>query len=127
MKQNCNTYEVFFSQPNPSVAISSQASDCHLLRLSQFFTATASYLVAKSKFKVTLRLTVGQSVSLGVEAHVGLMARYLLLFDNYGLVLLWGAFFDERRGMYMLLALASAVFLGSESLGTRGHIFLSQF
>jgi hypothetical protein len=28
--------------------------------------------------------------------------------------------------LYMLLALASAVFLGSESLGTRDHIFLSQ-
>jgi hypothetical protein len=28
---------------------------------------------------------------------------------------------------YMLLALASAVFLGSESLGTRDHILLSRF
>jgi hypothetical protein len=27
---------------------------------------------------------VGQSVSLGVEPHVGLMTRYLLLFDSYG-------------------------------------------
>jgi hypothetical protein len=32
------------------------------------------------KVKVTLRLTVGQSVSLGVEPHLGLMTRYLLLF-----------------------------------------------
>jgi hypothetical protein len=39
-----------------------------------------------SKVKVTLRLTVSQSVSLGVEPHLGLMTRYLLLFDNYGLV-----------------------------------------
>jgi hypothetical protein len=38
------------------------------------------------KVKVTLRLTVGQSVSLGVELHLGLMTRYLLLFDRYGLV-----------------------------------------
>jgi hypothetical protein len=38
------------------------------------------------KVKVTLRLTVSQSVSLGVEHHLGLMARYLLLFDSYGLV-----------------------------------------
>jgi hypothetical protein len=37
------------------------------------------------KVKVTLRLTVGQSVSLGVEHHLGLMTRYLL-FDSYGLV-----------------------------------------
>jgi hypothetical protein len=28
--------------------------------------------------------------------------------------------------LYMLLALASAVFLGSESFGTRDHILLSQ-
>jgi hypothetical protein len=36
--------------------------------------------------KVTLRLTLSQPVSLGVEPHVGLMTRYLLLFDSYGLV-----------------------------------------
>jgi hypothetical protein len=38
------------------------------------------------KVKVALRLTVGQSVSFGVEPHLGLMTRYLLLFDSYGLV-----------------------------------------
>jgi hypothetical protein len=38
------------------------------------------------KIKVTLRLTVSKSVSLGVEPHLGLMTRYLLLFDSYGLV-----------------------------------------
>jgi hypothetical protein len=62
--------------------------------------------------------SVSQSVSpvsLGVEPHLGLMTRYLLLFDSYGLV------FNEKTGLtlYMLLVLASAVFLGSESLGTR--------
>jgi hypothetical protein len=35
--------------------------------------------------KVILRLTVSQSVSLGVEPHLGFMTRYLLLFDSYGL------------------------------------------
>jgi hypothetical protein len=39
-----------------------------------------------SKVEVTLRLTASQSVSLGVEPHLGLMTRYLLLFDSYGLV-----------------------------------------
>jgi hypothetical protein len=39
-----------------------------------------------SKVKVTLRLTASQSVSLGVKAHLGLMTRYLLLFDSSGLV-----------------------------------------
>jgi hypothetical protein len=66
---------------------------------------------------VTLRLTVSQSVSLGVET---------LLFDGYGF-LLCDALSDERTGLlYMLLALASVVFLGSESFGNRGHILLSQ-
>jgi hypothetical protein len=31
--------------------------------------------------------TDGRSVSLGVEPHLGLMTRYLLLFDSYGLVI----------------------------------------
>jgi hypothetical protein len=41
---------------------------------------------------------------------------------------LWGDLSDERKGrlLYILLALASTVFLGSESLGTRDHILLSQ-
>jgi hypothetical protein len=33
-----------------------------------------------------LRMTVSQLVSLGVKHHLGLMTRYLLLFDPYSLV-----------------------------------------
>jgi hypothetical protein len=44
------------------------------------------YNIWSSKVKVTLRLTVSQSVSLGVEPHLGLMPRYLLLFDSHGLI-----------------------------------------
>jgi hypothetical protein len=71
-----------------------------------------------SSESVILRLTVSQSVSLGVEPHLGLMTGYLLLFDNYGFVLV------GRRVclLYMLLALASVVFLWPESLGTSDHI-----
>jgi hypothetical protein len=43
----------------------------------------------KVKVKVTLRLTVSQSVSLGFEPHLGLMTRYLLLFDSYCLDFVW--------------------------------------
>jgi hypothetical protein len=57
----------------------------------------------KVKVKVTLRLSIGQSVSLGVEPHLGLMTRYLLLFDSYGLVL-WGALSDERTGLSFVYA-----------------------
>jgi hypothetical protein len=42
--------------------------------------------VSKVKVKVALRVTVIQSISLDDEPHVGLMTRYLLLFESYGLV-----------------------------------------
>jgi hypothetical protein len=65
--------------------------------------------------------------SLSVDPHLGLITRYLLLFDSYGL--LYGAP-SLTRGrvclLYMLLALTRAVFFGSEFLGTRDHIILSQ-
>jgi hypothetical protein len=48
----------------------------------------SSWRILSNKVKVTLRLTVSQSVSLGVEPHLGLMTRYLLLFDSYGIVFL---------------------------------------
>jgi hypothetical protein len=54
------------------------------------------------------------------------MTRYLLLFDSYSLVFLGAPSLTRGRVLYMLLSLASAVFLGSESLGTRDHILLSQ-
>jgi hypothetical protein len=81
-----------------------------------------------SQSQVTLRLTVGQPVCLDVEPHLGLMTRYLLLFDSYGLVFCGAPSLTRGRVclLYMLLALASTVFLWSESLGTRNHILLSQ-
>jgi hypothetical protein len=80
------------------------------------------------KVKVTMRLTVSQSVSLGVVPHLGPMTRYLLLFDSYGLIFCGAPSLTRGRVClsYMLLAIASAVFLGSQSLGTRYHILLSQ-
>jgi hypothetical protein len=56
-----------------------------LLRL-EVFDPASTRVKLKVKVRVTLRLTVGQSVSLGVEPRLGLMTRYLLLFDSYGLV-----------------------------------------
>jgi hypothetical protein len=56
------------------------------------------------KVKLALRLTVSQSVSLGVEPHLGLMTRYLLLFDSYGLVFVGGALSDERMGLFFVYA-----------------------
>jgi hypothetical protein len=93
------------------------------------YKSPVSVQALQVKDKVTLRLTVSQSVSLGVEPHLGLMTRYLLLFDSYVLVFVGRPLTRTRICLlysYMLLALTSVVFLGSESLGTRYHILLSQ-
>jgi hypothetical protein len=58
----------------------------------------------KVKFKVTLRLTISQSVSLGVEPHLGIMTRYLLLFMA---LLLWGVLSNERTGLSFVYAAGS--------------------
>jgi hypothetical protein len=50
------------------------------------------------KVKVALQLTVSQSVNFGVEPHLGLMARYLLLFE-LRFCFLWGVLSDERTGL----------------------------
>jgi hypothetical protein len=72
--------------------------------------------------------SVSQLVGLGVEPHLGLMTRYVLLFDSYGFVFCGAPSLTRGRVflLYMLLDLAGAVFLGSESRGTRYHILLSQ-
>jgi hypothetical protein len=64
---------------------------------------TPSFKV-KVKVKVTLRLTVSQSVSLGVEPHLGLMTRYLLVFNSYDLFFCC-VLSDERTGLSFLYAL----------------------
>jgi hypothetical protein len=57
----------------------------------------------KVKIKVTLRLTVSQSISLGIEPHLELMTRYLLLFDSNGLLFL-SALAEESPGLYFVFA-----------------------
>jgi hypothetical protein len=80
------------------------------------------------KVKVTLRLTVSQSVSLGVEPHLG--PHDQIFFTVWSLKLYFCGAPSLTRGrvclLYMLLALANAVFLGSEFLGTRDHSLVSQ-
>jgi hypothetical protein len=45
--------------------------------------------------RVTLQLTVSQSVCLGVEPRLGLMTRYILLV-KVTVLSIWGALSDER-------------------------------
>jgi hypothetical protein len=83
--------------------------------------------VCQVKIKVILRLTVSQSANLGVEPHLGLMTRYLLLFWQLRSCFRGAPSLTRGRVclLYMLLALASAVFLGSESRDS-DHILPSQ-
>jgi hypothetical protein len=59
--------------------------------------------------------SVSQSVSLGVEPHLGPMTRSLLLFDSYGLIFSGAPSLMRGRVclFYILLALSSAVSLDS--------------
>jgi hypothetical protein len=81
----------------------------------------SEYESLEFKVKVTLRLMVSQSVSLGVEAQIFITVWHLRS-SCCGAPSLTGGWFCL---LYTLLGLASAVFLGSESLGTRDHILLS--
>jgi hypothetical protein len=55
--------------------------------------------VVKVKVKVTVRLTVSQSVCLGVEPNYGTFDQRFFFFESYGLVFYWGALSDERSGL----------------------------
>jgi hypothetical protein len=59
------------------------------------------------KVKVTLRLTVSQSVSLGVEPHLGLMTRYFHYSLTVTVLFLWGVPSDERTGLSFVYAASS--------------------
>jgi hypothetical protein len=74
------------------------------------------------RIKVTLRLTVLVSSPMW-----GPWPDNYYLCDSYGLLLVGRPLWREVGVclLYVLLDLASAVFLGSESLGTRDHILLS--
>jgi hypothetical protein len=63
-------------------------------------TASAIEIRGVCSVRVTLRLTVSQPVSLGVEPLLGLMTRFLVLYLAYcGLCSSWGALSDERVGL----------------------------
>jgi hypothetical protein len=71
------------------------------------------------KVKVTLRLTVSQSVSLGVEPHLGIMTRFLLLFESYGLVFVRRPLWREDGSVFCICCWPSPAqsFSGPSPLG----------
>jgi hypothetical protein len=91
--------------------------DCHLKIETVRAEQSSSLLPATSQHGISWH-----------RAPLGPMARYLFLFDSYGLVFCGAPSLTRGRVclLYMLLALASTVFLRSESLGTRDHILLPQ-
>jgi hypothetical protein len=54
--------------------------------------------------EVTLRLTVSQSVSLGVEPHQELITRYIYFYLTIMALLFWGALSDERTDLSFVYA-----------------------
>jgi hypothetical protein len=58
----------------------------------------------KVKVNVTMRLTVGESVCLGVEPHMGYMTSYLFLFDRYGLAFVERSLCREDGSIFLYAA-----------------------
>jgi hypothetical protein len=76
---------------------------CHLLLTghSTWAILTSNWTVNSSQSRLaTDGRSVSQSVSLGVEPHLELMTRYLLLFDSYGLVFVGRPLWREEESVF---------------------------
>jgi hypothetical protein len=86
-------------------SIAHRDSTSAVLWLTQSFKKpTKSTKLNYHKIKVTLRVTVSQSVSFGVKPHLDLMTRYLLLFDSYGLVFVGRPLWREDGSVFYICA-----------------------
>jgi hypothetical protein len=99
--------------------------------MNSFSTALTQLLTTKSnyKLKVTLRLTVGQSVCLGVEPHLGLMTIYLLLFRSYSLVFMGRPLWREGESVFCIYCwpLPAQSLLGPSPLGLVTIVYCLSF
>jgi hypothetical protein len=90
-----------------------------LLHLSDpSFTASRAEL--NYQLSLLLRPTVSRPVCLGIKHPFGAYGQIFSTSVTVTVLFLWSVLSDERSGLsfYVLLALASAVFFGSKSLGT---------
>jgi hypothetical protein len=74
--------------------------------------------------------TDGQSViSLGVEPHLGLMTRYILLFDNYGLAVVGRPLWREDGSVFCMCRwpLPAQYFSGPSPLGLETVFYCLRF
>jgi hypothetical protein len=90
-----------------------------LSRTHALYDSLRHALSQVTKVEVTLRLAVSHSVSLGVDPHLGLMIRHLLLFDSYGLVFVGHPLWQEDRSVFCICcwSLPAQSFSGPSPLG----------
>jgi hypothetical protein len=116
----CSPPSGFQSCPRPQLP-ASHSNSSHKLNPS-------GYLTNRNLKLCYDRRSIGQSVLMS-STHLGPKNRILLLSDSFGFVLMWGALSDERTGVsfQLLLALASAVILGSKSRGPMSIFYCLRF
>jgi hypothetical protein len=116
-------HEVFFAPPYSFLAISSRSPSTAISRTRLLF-CTPSRLKSKSKSHYDWR-SVSKS---WCRAPCGAHDQIFITVWQFRSCFCGAPSLTRGRVclLFMLLALANAVFLGSESLGTRRHIVLSQ-
>jgi hypothetical protein len=94
----------FHTTNHSTLTVTPELRNCHSLTnyfTSLYFTQLSSSEtseLSRIKVKVTLRLTVSQSVSLGVEP------QHIYYFLTVTVLFLWGALSDERAGLSFVYA-----------------------
>jgi hypothetical protein len=98
------------------------AGDCLTALHSQL------HLASKSKSHCDWQ-SVSQSVSLGVEPHLELMTRYLLLFDSYGLVFVGHPLWREDGSVFRICCwpVPAQSFWGQSPLGLATIFYCLKF
>jgi hypothetical protein len=100
----CGLHNKAFVLVRPCPAWKRRASTCGRALCCPVGSPAEDRLTAvrvRARVRVSLQLTVSQSVCLGVEPHLGLMTKYLFIYFLWKLrsCQFWGALSDERSGL----------------------------